>query len=70
MALDDHLKGNEISHKARVDPIKLKGFRAEHEAHTKNRNYSVAYCPTSVGTVVTISCPCGKTKDITDYESF
>lgn len=77
MSLDDNLEGNQISHDAVVDLKKLQKFRKGHEAHVEKKSpdpsghdYKVMYIPTSVGTIVKVLCPCGKERDVTDYDSF
>ena len=52
MSIEDHLKGNEISHNAAVNLKKLQEFRARHDMHVEKKspdptghNYSVEYTP-------------------------
>lgn len=66
----------EIAQSADVDPTKYKMFLEHNCEYTRKENPvngvsggSTTYCytPTTLGTVINISCACGKKDDITDY---
>lgn len=35
-----------------------------------NPAFTIAFSPTSIGMAVTVSCHCGKSKNITDYDNW
>jgi len=54
---------------------KIKKFQEEHDCTIKGLGaiggqYTYSFTPTNIGTVIKISCACGKEEDITDYEDW
>lgn len=77
MGIENYLHEDTIRHEAKVDLKKIESFRKEHDEHDRKPSpaatgatYSYSYHPTSVGTIIEITCRCGAKLDATDYDSF